>query len=173
MKSKYLHANSLCWTVKTFKGEIWNWPETSPFPLWRPSLGCSSSGVLLWQRGRTGSPEQMIESRCMQMIVFFWSSCHLTDENSNGNDPDYPPLGHICIIVHLRHKQFLTWQINWTFTKITWASLWNRWNQALSRLPLTTMEAATAGATKPGIEPMQLVSPRIVPLIELVHCHWS
>ena len=31
--------------------------------------------------------------------------CHLTDENSNGNDPDCPPLGHICIIVHLWHKQ--------------------------------------------------------------------
>ena len=34
-------------------------------------------------------------------------------------------------------------------------------------MPLTTMALATAGATKPGIEPMQLVSPRIVPLIDI------
>ena len=30
-----------------------------------------------------------------------WEFRDLTDENSDGNDPDCPPLGDICIIAHL------------------------------------------------------------------------
>ena len=35
-------------------------------------------------------------------------------------------------------------------------------------LALTTIADATDGATKPGIDPMQLVSPRIVPLMKTI-----
>ena len=51
-----------------------------------------------------------------------------------------------------------------TFGKITH----ERFQKIDKKTPLTTIALATAGATKPGIEPMQLVSPRIVPLIDCV-----